>query len=78
MTVTMSITVANITTKLCLCDMYVTVTCDTTFCLLCLYPNKEKEKEIQNKIKENRIKLSLLFTTLIDICIDLHYHCHYY
>ena len=44
------------------CDL-----CDITFCLLYLYPNKEKEKETQNKIKEhkkNRIKPSPLFTTL--------------
>jgi len=35
---------------------YVTVTCDVTFCLLCLCPSKEKEKETQNKIKENKRK----------------------
>ena len=33
----------------------VTVTCDVTFCLLHLCPNKEKET--QNKIQENKIKL---------------------
>jgi len=26
------------------------------FCLLCLCPNKEKEKKAQNKIKENKRK----------------------
>jgi len=41
------------------------VTCDIMFCLLCLYPNKEKDP--QNKIKENKIKPSLLFTTLTPI-----------
>ena len=40
--------------NLCDCDNAVTVTCDITFCLLCLYPNKEKET--QNKIKENKKK----------------------
>jgi len=30
------------------------VTSDVMFCLLCLYSNKEKEKEIQNKIKKNK------------------------
>jgi len=39
------------------------------FGLICLYPNKEKEKETQNKIKkykkkENKIKPSSLLTTL--------------
>ena len=32
------------------------VTCDITFCLLPLCPNKEKEKETQNKIKEYKRK----------------------
>jgi len=32
------------------------VTCDITFCLLHLCPNKEKVKETQNKIKENKRK----------------------
>ena len=52
---------------------YAYVTCDITFCLLCLYPNKEKESQNKikenktKKIKENRMKLSSLFTTLIEI-----------
>ena len=45
------VTVTDVTSNLCLCDMYVTVTCDITFCLLCLYPNK-KRKRPQNKIKK--------------------------
>ena len=45
------VTVTDVTSKLCLCDMFVTVTCDITFCLLHLYPNK-KRKRPQNKIKE--------------------------
>ena len=32
------------------------VTCDIMFCLLCLYPNKEKKKETQNKIKKHKRK----------------------
>ena len=47
---------------LCDCDW-----CDIMFGLLHLCPNKEKRKKTQNKIKEykrNRIKPSLLFTTL--------------
>ena len=40
------------------------VICNIIFCLLCLCPNKKKEKETQNKIKENRIKPSPSFTTL--------------
>ena len=40
------------------------MTCNVIFCLLCLCPNKKKEKETQNKIKENRIKPSPSFTTL--------------
>jgi len=51
------------------------VTCDITFCLLCLEcPNKKKpqNKIKKNKIKEkrNRIKLSPLFTTLTILFID--------
>jgi len=45
-----------------------TIICDVTFYLLCLYQNNKKEKETQNKIKErekeNKIKPSPLFTTL--------------
>ena len=44
----------DMTTKLCLGDMYVTVIYDIMFCLLCLCPTKEKET--QNKIKENKRK----------------------
>jgi len=55
------------------CVTYVTVTVtdvtsDVTFCLLCLYPNKEKEKNLKIKLKKrekkNRIKPSPSFTTL--------------
>ena len=34
---------------LCKCVTDVTVTCDVMFCLLCLCPNKEKEKELKIK-----------------------------
>ena len=43
--------VTDVTSDLCLCDIYVTVTCDITFCLLRLCPNKKRKKP-QNKIKE--------------------------
>ena len=38
------------------CDMW-HMTCNVTFCLLCLYPNKEKEKEKKNKRKEKKRKI---------------------
>ena len=62
----------------CECVTDVTVTCDITFCPLCLSSNGEnrnrnskqnKEKNQKNKIKkkENKVKLSLSFTILTRI-----------